>query len=138
MRLVIVIAPIGFIGIIKQTFLFGDLTLTDYARLKVGHHIVDLLRAELGWGRVELSTATGAPACAFLKRWHSGARTSATDGQLELLRIEPRSPQIGSVWRFIAFPFAIRKGAVAIGTSAVPPRGNACFHFIFILRKHGG
>src|SRR5215470_3224767 len=98
MTLVIVVTPIGFIGIIKQTFLLSDLTLANYARLKIGHHIVDLLGGELGRGRVELSAAAGAPTCTVLEGRHSGARTSATDGQLDLLRIEPRSPQISSIW----------------------------------------
>src|SRR5262249_1964343 len=44
-RLVIIVTPIGFLGIIKQTFLFRNLTATNYARLKVSHHVVDLLRA---------------------------------------------------------------------------------------------
>src|SRR5262249_14973448 len=137
-QLVIVIAPIRFLGIIERTFLFGDLAFTDYARLKVGCYIIDLLRGERGRGRVELPTATGAPACTFLKGWHSGTRTPATDCQLDLLCIEPRSPQISSSWGFVTFFFTIRKGAVAICTSAVAPRGKARFHFIFILRKRRG
>src|SRR5258707_8075404 len=137
-QLVIVITPIGFIGVIKQTFLFRNLTATNYARLKVGHHVVDLLGGELGRGRVELSTVTGAPTSTILKGWHSSARAPATDCELELLRIEPRSPQISSGWRFVAFLFTIRKGAMTIGTSAVPPRRKAGFHFVFILRQRGG
>src|SRR5215470_3023497 len=98
MKLVIVVTPIGFIGIIKQTFLLSDLTFANYARLKISHHIVDLVGGELGRGRVELSAATGAPARPVLEGWHSGARTSATDRQLDLLRIEPCAPQISSIW----------------------------------------
>src|SRR5215467_2523216 len=107
LQLVIVSTPIGFIGIIKQTFLFGDLTLTDYARLKVSHHIIDLIGRELRRGRVKFPAPTGAPTCTILEGWHSSARPSATDRQLELLRIEPRPPQIRSGWRFITLLFTI-------------------------------
>src|SRR5258708_38966729 len=91
-QLVIVITPIGFISVIKQTFLFRNLTATNYASLKVGHHIVDLLGGELGRGRGELSTATGALMSTILTGWHSSARRPATDRELELIRIEPRPP----------------------------------------------
>src|SRR5215467_11168216 len=137
-QLVIVVAPIGFISVIKQTFLLCDLALANYARLKVGHNVVDFLGAELARSWVEVSTATRAPRCAFLKGRHSSARASAADCELEFVGIEPCPPQIGSRWRFIAFLFPVREGAMTISTPAVPPRGNARFHFVFILRERGG
>src|SRR5262252_5074375 len=66
-QLVIIIAPIGFIGVIKQTLLFCNLALANYARLKVGHDVVNLLGAKLARSRVEVSAASRAPTRTFLK-----------------------------------------------------------------------
>src|SRR5262252_3121298 len=66
-ELVIVIAPIGFIGVIKQTLLFCNLAFANYARLKIGHDVVNLLGAKLARSRVEVSAASRAPTRTFLK-----------------------------------------------------------------------
>lgn len=94
---VIIIAPIGLIGVIQQAFLLGDLALSDNAGLKVSYDIIDLLGAELGWSRVVSNTAR-ASACTFLKGRHSSALASATNHELEFIRIQSCPSQISSGW----------------------------------------
>src|SRR5713101_6003797 len=137
-KLIVVITPIRLVSVIKQTFLLGNFSLSNYARLKIGHHVVDLLPTELGRGWIKVPAASRTPACALLECRHSGARASATDCELELLRIEPCPSQISSSWRFIALLFAVRKGTMTFRTPAIPPRSHPCFHFVFVLRKCGG
>src|SRR5258707_11205405 len=98
-KLIVVITPIRLVSVIKQTFLFGNFSLSNYSPLKIGHHIVDLLGTELTGCRVKVPAASGAPACTLLECRHSGAWASALDCELGLCRVEPCPWQISCTWR---------------------------------------
>lgn len=119
---------------------------SDDASLEIRDDSIDVIRGESAWRGIELArrqpqrlpVAGSDLVGALIESGHGGAGASPTDRLLERLSIEPCGSPIGTGRRFVALLFAVCKGAMAVGASAVSPRGQAGLHPVFVLSVDRG